>query len=35
MSATSQAPTGEQAYQEIQHLVERLNDPYTRLVPAR
>jgi hypothetical protein len=35
LSAASEAPSGESAYKQIQQMVDRLDDPYTRIVPAR
>ena len=35
LSAASQAQSGEQAYSHIQRMVNKLDDPYTRIVPAR
>lgn len=35
LSAASQAPSGEQAYKQIIQMVDSLNDPYTRIVPAK
>lgn len=35
LAAASQAPSGESAYKQIEQMVDRLEDPYTRIVPPR